>query len=354
MADFENVQPDEYKLLGMNFTPGRPWGIKYITIHHMAGDLDADQCNSVWRKAGTSAHYSVDRGGKIVQHVNDTDRAYACGDGVGVQSGGNDCSISIEHANSGSNPWTVHDAAIESGAHLVAALCKYYKLGRPQWGVNVFPHKHWKATACPGELAGSQNAKYMQRAQEWYDAMCGGKPAPAPTPAPAPQPQPAPQPTPSRKPLGKVDVRYALRTLNGGWNSEIVNFGDGPEGFAGVPNGQHDLLYVKVDKGSVKYRAHIVGGGWLDWVTKGDPADTVHGCAGVPGRAIDGVQVYYTTPDGFEYQQAWYRSQTKCRAGWLPVCCDDGGSVKGHDGWAGVLGEPLDRLQIAICDRNPF
>lgn len=354
MADFENVQPDEYKLLGMNFTPGRPWGIKYITIHHMAGDLDADQCNSVWRKAGTSAHYSVDRGGKIVQHVNDTDRAYACGDGVGVQSGGNDCSISIEHANSGSNPWTVHDAAIESGAHLVAALCKYYKLGRPQWGVNVFPHKHWKATACPGELAGSQNAKYMQRAQEWYDAMCGGKPAPAPTPAPAPQPQPAPQPTPSRKPLGKVDVRYALRNLNGGWNSEIVDFGDGPEGFAGVPNGQHDLLYVKVDKGSVKYRAHIVGGGWLDWVTKGDPADTVHGCAGVPGRAIDGVQVYYTTPDGFEYQQAWYRSQTKCRAGWLPVCCDDGGSVKGHDGWAGVLGEPLDRLQIAICDRNPF
>ncbi len=350
MADFENVQPDEYKLLGMNFTPGRPWGIKYITIHHMAGDLDADQCNSVWRKAGTSAHYSVDRGGKIVQHVNDTDRAYACGDGVGVQSGGNDCSISIEHANSGSNPWTVHDAAIESGAHLVAALCKYYKLGRPQWGVNVFPHKHWKATACPGELAGSQNAKYMQRAQEWYDAMCGGKPAPAP----APQPQPAPQPTPSRKPLGKVDVRYALRNLNGGWNAEVTNFGEGADGFAGVPNGQHDLLYVKVDKGSVKYRAHIVGGGWLDWVTKGDPADTVHGCAGVPGRAIDGVQVYYTTPDGFEYQQAWYRSQTKCRAGWLPVCCDDGGSVKGHDGWAGVLGEPLDRLQIAICDRNPF
>lgn len=187
-----------------------------------------------------------------------------------------------------------------------------------------------------------------------FGVDAGSAPAPAPTPAPAPQPQPAPKPTPSRKPLGKVDVRYALRNLNGGWNSEIVNFGDGPEGFAGVPNGQHDLLYVKVDKGSVKYRAHIVGGGWLDWVTKGDPADTVHGCAGVPGRAIDGVQVYYTTPDGFEYQQAWYRSQTKCRAGWLPVCCDDGGSVDGYDGWAGILGEPLDRLQIAIGDRDPF
>ena len=185
MADFENVQPDEYKMLGRNFTPGRPWGITSVTIHHMAGDLDADACNRVWRNSGTSAHYSIDRNGKIVQHVNDTDRAWACGDGVGVNSGGNDRSISIEHANCKNGPWLVHDAAIESGAHLVAALCRYYKLGRPQWGKNVFPHRHWKSTACPGELAGSQNARYMRRAQEWYDAMCGGKPAPKPQPSTA-------------------------------------------------------------------------------------------------------------------------------------------------------------------------
>ena len=347
MADFENVQPDEYKLLGRNFTPGRPWGITSVTLHHMAGDLDADACNSVWRGAGTSAHYSVDRNGKIVQHVNDMDRAYACGDGVGVNSGGNDRSISIEHANCSSNPWLVHDAAIESGAHLVAALCKFYKLGRPEWMKNVFPHKHWKATACPGELAGSQNARYMRRAQEWYDAMTAG------TAAPAPQPS-TPQPAPSKKALGKVNVRYALRNLGGSWNSEVCNFGGGSDGFAGAPNGQHDLLYVKVDKGSVRYRAHIVGGGWLDWVSKGDPNDTVNGCAGIPGRAIDGVQVYYTTPDGYEYQQAWYRSQTTRRAGWLGVCCDDGNSVSGYDGWAGMLGEPLDRLQIGIGASNPF
>lgn len=188
MADFEKVQPDEYKLLGKNFTAGRPWGITSVTLHHMAGDLDAGQCNNVWRKSGASAHYSIDRNGKIVQHVHDNDRAYACGDGVGVNSGGNDRSISIEHANNGSGPWTVHGAAIESGARLVAALCKYYKLGRPEWMKNVFPHSHWKATACPGELAGSQNAKYMRRAQEWYDAMMGGSvPAPAPQPAPKPQ-----------------------------------------------------------------------------------------------------------------------------------------------------------------------
>jgi len=146
MADFANVQPDEYKLLGCNFSAGRPFGIKGVTIHHMAGDLNAAQCNSIWAANGCSAHYSVDRNGYIVQHVNDTDRAYACGDSIGT-GGGNDTTISIEHANSARGPWTVHEAAIESGAHLVAALCLYYGLGRPAWMVNVFPHKHWSSTA---------------------------------------------------------------------------------------------------------------------------------------------------------------------------------------------------------------
>lgn len=349
MADYANVQPDEYMLLGCNFSSGRPYGIKGVTIHHMAGDLNASQCNGIWRGNGCSAHYSVDRNGYIVQHVNDGDRAWACGDGIGT-GGGNDVTISIEHANNARGPWTVHEAAIESGAHLVAALCRYYNLGRPAWMVNVFPHRHWSSTACPGELAGSQRDHYMRRAQEWYDAMVGGTQPSAATSQPAPQPAATAQ----REPLGKVNVHYALRNLNGGWNAEVCNFGEGDDGFAGIPNGEHDLLYIKVDKGSVRYRAHIVGGDWLDWVSKGDPADTANGCAGIPGRAIDGVQVYYTTPDGHEYQQAWYRSQTTDRAGWLSVCCDDGNSVPGYDGWAGILGEPMDRLQIAIGDRNPF
>ena len=106
----DSVQPDEYKLLGCNFSAGRPFGIKGVTIHHMAGDLNAAQCNSIWAANGCSAHYSVDRNGYIVQHVNDTDRAYACGDGIGT-GGGNDTTISIEHANSARGPWTTSACA---------------------------------------------------------------------------------------------------------------------------------------------------------------------------------------------------------------------------------------------------
>ncbi|MDD7505539.1 MAG: N-acetylmuramoyl-L-alanine amidase, partial [Actinomycetaceae bacterium] len=120
--------------------------------------------------------YQVDSNGRIGQLVWDRDTAWHAGNWEA-----NCTSIGIEHANNHvGNPWTISDATLENGAHLVAALCRYYKLGRPQWGKNVFGHKHFAATSCPGEIAGSQNSKYMTRAQYWYDHMTSGK-TPAPT-----------------------------------------------------------------------------------------------------------------------------------------------------------------------------
>ena len=152
-----------------------------------------------------------------------------------------------------------------------------------------------------------------------------------------------------------INVHYSLRVLNGSWLGEITNFNEtDSNGFAGLPSNQHDMLYIKVDSGTLRYRVHTIESGWLNWISKGDPNDLVNGCAGNPGEAIDGVQIYYTTPAGETLSQAYYRSQTANRSGWLNVCCDDGTSIPGYDGWAGMLGEPLDRLQIGIACANPF
>ena len=132
MADLMNMQPDEYKLLGKNFAPGRPYGIKSVTWHHMAGDLDADGCNRVWEKSGAAAHYSCDRNGWIVQHVHDMDRAYACGDGVGRGSAGSDKSVSIEVANDAAGPWTVHERALEACARLTGGALPVLRPRPPQ------------------------------------------------------------------------------------------------------------------------------------------------------------------------------------------------------------------------------
>lgn len=56
---------------------------------------------------------------------------------------------------------------------------------------------------------------------------------------------------------------------------------------------------------------------------------------------------------GETYQQAYYRSQTTKRVGYLGACADNG-SVAGFDSFAGMLGEPLDRLQIHINDSSKY
>ena len=168
MADWENVQPDVYALIDCDYTPGRDGSIQAITLHHNAGNLSIQDCHDLWERSETSAHYQVQSDGTIGQLVNDSDTAWACGNWWA-----NSNTISIEHANDSSDPWTVWPAAVDSGAHLVAALCRYYDLGEPEWMSNVFPHSHWSSTACPGELAGSQNEDYMARAKWYYSNING-------------------------------------------------------------------------------------------------------------------------------------------------------------------------------------
>lgn len=165
---------------------------------------------------------------------------------------------------------------------------------------------------------------------------------------------PVPATKPSRPTNKKaVHVTYALHQKGKQWLSPVKDFGSGSNGFAGVPNSTHDMLYIKVNRGSIKYRVHTKEDGWLPWISKGNKNDTVNGVAGIKGHTIDGVQMYYTTPKGETYQQAYYRSQTAQRTGYLGTCADNG-SVAGYDSFAGILGEPLDRLQIHINDNNKY
>lgn len=174
--DWLNVEPDVYKLLTKNFTEGRgDKNIEMIVIHHNAAKLSIDEIYNVWQVREASAHYQVDINGLVGQLVHDKDTAWHSGNWDVNQK-----SIGIEHANSSTSPWLVGPKTIESGAHLVAALCRFYSLGRPKWGVNVFPHSNFTSTSCPASLQGVQHEAYMTRAQQWYDAMVNDSSAPAP------------------------------------------------------------------------------------------------------------------------------------------------------------------------------
>ena len=166
--NWNTLDADVNKILNKHFTKGRSGKkVNKIVVHYNAGDLTVEGCYSVWQTREASAHYQVESGGRIGQLVWDSDTAWHASNWDA-----NCTSIGIEHANKADG--TITEACLDAGAHLVAAICKYFRLGRPQWLVNVFPHKYFAATSCPGQIYGSQKDAYIQRAQKWYDQMMNG------------------------------------------------------------------------------------------------------------------------------------------------------------------------------------
>lgn len=185
MKNWFTVEPDVVKLLNKHYTPGRGGAkIEFITRHHLAGILTTEQTWQVWQSRQASAHYVVENSGRIGQLVWDRDTAWA-----NANAWANARTIAIEHSNStGSPSWSINDTVIREGARLAAALCWYYKLGRPVFGKNIRDHREFGQTSCPYHLAngGKYHNTWMRIAQEHYDWMVanpGGKPA-APAPAP--------------------------------------------------------------------------------------------------------------------------------------------------------------------------
>lgn len=171
MKNWDNLEPDIYKLMNKHFTHGRRMKLDRIYIHHNAGVLTVDDIWRVWQDRQASAHYQITPSGLIGQLVNDVDTAWHAGNETE-----NNRSIGIEHSNIAGPNYPISEKTREEGAHLVAAICHYYKLGRPAWRVNVFPHSDASSTGCPGRLApnGEYGAAYIKRAQEWYDSISKG------------------------------------------------------------------------------------------------------------------------------------------------------------------------------------
>ena len=191
--NFEKLEADVNMILKKHYTSGRGGKpVSFVGIHYNYGDLTVEGCYNVWQTREASAHYQVESSGRWGQLVWDKDTAWALGN-----FDKNQRSINIEHANKPDGSFT--EACLDTGAHIVAAVCKAYKLGRPQWDVNVIPHKAISPTSCPGELYGRYKDIYIQKAQYWYDVMTG-----AINPNPEPKPEPVPELPDSLK--GFVDV----------------------------------------------------------------------------------------------------------------------------------------------------
>lgn len=170
--------------------------------------------------------------------------------------------------------------------------------------------------------------------------------ASTPTPSVKPQPTPAPTPTPSVP--QNVEITYVVKIEGGRVLPEVKNLSD----YAGIENKKITDVAIKVNKGSIKYQVHVLGGGWLPWVTGYNWNDHNNGYAG-NGKPIDAIRVYYNTPSDLVknggYREAKYRVSRIGSTGYYDWQLDDVvNKSKGMDGYAGAFGKAIDKFQICI------
>ena len=146
-------------------------------------------------------------------------------------------------------------------------------------------------------------------------------------------------------PLEKPAINVTYRAYAGKWWGEIVNCNDeNTSGYAGVQGTNMTALMAKADKGTIRYRVHLLKENrWLNWIEGYNTDDVRNGYAGNIGKQIDAVQMELVGVDGYDVQYRVSLTESKKWYSWYTGLRDK------HDGgYAGVMGKPIDCIQCKI------
>ena len=138
-----------------------------------------------------------------------------------------------------------------------------------------------------------------------------------------------------------INVSY-LGYINGkGWSKEIKNEAD----FLGTDGRTLSGFTAQASEGKLKFRVHTRNGKWLGWIDKYNCSDWNWGVAGVKGKIIDGIQMDFSGVDGYTVM---YRVSVLGTSGWYPWVSGYGNGINGY---AGLLGKPIDKIQVKIVKK---
>lgn len=372
--------------------------IKYLVIHYTANDGDTDEANGNYfngANRNASAHYFVDDD-SVTQSVPDDYVAWSVGGNkyasCSTTGGGkyygkctNTNSISIEICDDVKNGVIYPSAkTIENALELTKSLMKKYNIQKE----NVIRHFDVVGKLCPAYWCGtaSKDAKwktefwnklddptksklYYRVGTSWSNGKCVGQVAAFENKDNAikkakenktwkvfdengkvvyqyEQSKPTTSATPTVS--TKVNVTYAVQIEGGKVLPAVKNLTD----YAGIENKKITGIAMKVDRGSIKYQVHVLGGDWLPWVTGYNWKDHNNGYAG-NGKPIDAIRVYYNTPSDLskkgDYREAKYHVSPVGSTTYYSWQLDDTvNEKKGMDGYAGAFGKAIDKVQIDI------
>ncbi|MDE7367595.1 MAG: N-acetylmuramoyl-L-alanine amidase, partial [Lachnospiraceae bacterium] len=263
-----------------------------------------------------SYHFAVDDTG-AVQGIPLERNTWNAGDGNGK---GNRASISIEicYSKSGGERFL---KAEQNAAYLTASLLK-----ERGWGMDrVKKHQDWSGKYCPHRTLDLGWQRFLDMVQAYLD---DGEES-------------------IKKESSIVNVEYAVMLEGGRILPPVTNLSD----YAGLENHKIIGFMAKADRGHLKYQVHVLGGGWLPYVDGYDWKDAQNGYAG-NGKIIDGLRMYYDTPSELiqagGYRKVKYRVSPIGSTSYYAYQLDDEVKKPSMDGYAGVFGTPIDKIQVII------
>lgn len=277
-----------------------------IVVHNTANDATArnEIAYMTNNNYETSFHYAVDDK-EIVQGLPLDRNGWHSSDGNGK---GNREGIAIEicYSKSGGDRFI---KAEENAVDLIVYLLKKYN-----WGIDrVTKHQDYCGKYCPHRTLDMGWNRFINMIKAKLED----------------NPQIS---------TNVVNCYYKVRTQKHQWLPEVKNLDD----YAGYENSPITGLAITVDKGSIRYRVHLKGKGWLPFVTGYDINDFNNGFTGDIVNIIDCVECYYYTPNNIRpYKKAKYKVND------YPYQYDNE-KKNGQDGYAGVYGVTATKFQIII------
>lgn len=386
-----------YTNLSNKHSGQRTHAIDTITPHVIVGQWTAQYGCDYFAKTtrDASCNYVVGKDGSIGLCVEEKNRSWCTSNAENDNR-----AITIEIASDTTHPYAITDAAYEALIKLCVDICKRNGIKELKWstnksdrvnhknGCNITVHRDYKNKSCPGDyvynrlgeiadrvnaLLGSNSTNattkedkktgFYRVGTSWSNGRCVGQIAAFTNKDNAikkakenktwkafdekgnviyqyEEPKPV---TPTNT---TVNVTYSVQIEGGKVLPEVKNLTD----YAGIENKKITGIAMKVDKGAIKYQVHVLGGGWLDWVTGYNWKDHNNGYAG-NGKPIDAIRIYYSTPSDMaskkDYREAKYHVSPVGSTTYYSWQLDDS-KKNGMDGYSGAFGKAIDKVQIAI------
>ena len=344
--EYTNSSLVTYTRISPNKTSPRTHEIDTITIHCVVGQVTVERLGDVFaptsRKA--SSNYGVGKDGRIGMYVEEKDRSWCSSN-----SANDHRAITIEVASDTTHPYAVTDKALNALIELCADICKRNNIKKLVWstnknervnhlnGCNMTVHRDFATKSCPGQYLYDKHGYIADEVNKRLGVKVESSTS-----------TPSSSDNSSISSVPKVNITYAVKVEGGKVLTAVKNLDD----YAGIENKKIIGLAMKVDKGTIKYQVHEVGGGWLPYVTGYNWNDHNNGYAG-NSKPIDAVRVYYNTPSDLVanggYREAKYRVSTVGSVTYYNWQLDDTvNKAKGMDGYAGAFGRAIDKFQICI------